>query len=124
VPSLINNNGEAAMSVVTGRYDDLYGAINRFKCSECGELLRRYPFLHWHPEICFCADCCLRIKPGFIADLIQITAITEFQRIVPRYDQFTFIRRSLPALERAHEKEQEAIRQIERQAGITRLKRS
>ena len=49
------------------------------RCSECGEPLH-YPFLHWN-SILLCASCCQKIKRGFIADLIHVTAIKELMDI-------------------------------------------
>jgi hypothetical protein len=53
------------------------------KCTICGGCLG-YPYLHWDGsgagvDIHICGKCCLRIKDGFIMDLVQISATMELQ---------------------------------------------
>jgi hypothetical protein len=73
------------MAIVNSRYDRRDCETN---CSLCGGLLR-YPFLCWTGytkaggHINLCGPCCRKIKNGFIADLIQITATLEIRELYP-----------------------------------------
>jgi hypothetical protein len=68
------------MSVIDTKYDL---PTNETKCVACGGPLH-FPFLCWRDEgggtdICICGRCCQRIKRGFIADLIHVTAAMDIR---------------------------------------------
>jgi hypothetical protein len=73
------------MAIVNSRYDCYR---NDGSCSLCGGGLR-YPFLCWRwfekkgGDIKICNRCCRKIKQGFIADLIQITAAMDISELYP-----------------------------------------
>ena len=93
------------MSVVLGSFDDFHAVLKKkLKCNMCEETICRYPFLHWDctPDILICSECCRTNKEGFTADLIQITAIAEFQALKDAYCNFTFVRRDIERLEKEY----------------------
>jgi hypothetical protein len=50
-------------------------------CLVCGDALR-FPFLVWE-GIRVCSGCCLKIKNGFMADMIHLAAIAELRKFYP-----------------------------------------
>jgi hypothetical protein len=73
------------MAIVNSKYD----AYNcEGSCALCNRPLR-YPFLYWmgfvknSGDVKLCSCCCQKIKKGFIADLIQITATMEIHELYP-----------------------------------------
>jgi hypothetical protein len=90
------------MSVCLDTWTDCWGHGRKkdVRCNFCGELLF-YPFLCWdtHPHdseqcghILLCSRCCCTIKKGLMADLIQLEAATELQRLYPG---FTLVRENI-----------------------------
>lgn len=64
-------------------------------CDVCGHHSRYH--IEWIGEhtICICSKCASRMKKGFTADLIHISAIEELER---EYPQFTLIREYIKQL--------------------------
>src|SRR5262245_25703704 len=90
--------GDQNMSVINTRHD--YWSWHKIrKCSVCGDDLN-YPFIYWHGDngLCICAPCCQRNKDGLIADLIQLAAIMDLQKLKLSYD-VTLVRSSYKSLE-------------------------
>ncbi|SRR6266480_6287636 len=89
------------MAVITDIYSDFHSIKGNYKCADCGETLRRYPFLEWRCDVDFylCADCCKRIKEGFIADLIHVVAIKDMQDLSAVYEGYTLVRKNIERLE-------------------------
>ncbi len=87
------------MSVVLDASDQhWFGEGEIPNCCQCDDKLT-YPFLHWHgTPIVLCADCCQRIKRGFVADLIHVCAIKELQD--SGYGDHTFVRESVKSRRR------------------------
>jgi len=69
------------MPIILGAHCDYQRMANR-KCAVCGNKVE-YPFLHWDSPaaMCICGDCCHEIKRGLTADLIQIAAIVDLQKL-------------------------------------------
>jgi hypothetical protein len=100
------------MAVITNAHDDCRGnsAIFDERCSICKEKLMQYPFIRWWAggdDVFFCAVCSARIRDGMMADLVQIAAIVEIQRIAPHYKNSTLVREHIPELEQRLEKKDE-----------------
>jgi hypothetical protein len=61
--------------------DPMYARLTRdHKCVVCQGTLQP-PFLEWNESsgFCICRECCRTIKKGFMADLIQVSAIMELR---------------------------------------------
>ena len=71
------------MSVVTSRHDLVYPAGPT--CTFCGDKQYHPPFIQWmgDRELVICGKCCSGLD-GLVADIIQLTAIMELQRLYPR----------------------------------------
>ena len=74
------------MSVVTEVSSDLTRASGRETCSLCDGYLH-YPFLYWRGqrELFICSCCCVGQGNGLRADLLQVEAIAELQRLYPEF---------------------------------------
>jgi hypothetical protein len=69
------------------------------RCSFCGNRYVFYPYIEWHgypeddagdtAEITICKHCCQRYGKGLHADIMQVNAICELERLYPG---FTFVR--------------------------------
>ncbi len=94
------------MTVLTNKHDARI--FHGEECTICGGHLF-LPYLEWRgeQEIHICNRCCQEIKGGFIADLVQITAIGDLQKYYP---DFTLAREHLPALEKRMDDEEERLR--------------
>lgn len=81
------------MTVVVDREDAAYSGTRgtnpgKDKCSFCGELVSP-PFLWWVGygdgdsilHVYVCERCCVMIKRGFAADMIQLAAICELRAL-------------------------------------------
>ena len=66
-------------------------------CAVCEKPLQ-YPFVHWE-QILLCAPCCGRIRRGLVADMIQVAAAAELQKVYP---DSTLVRRSVKPDKIAH----------------------
>jgi hypothetical protein len=83
------------MSVVCSKHERLHGDRTGQSCTMCADPVYP-PFIYWRAdeqEILICGKCCSRIKPGLIADLIQVCAIRDIQTLAPAYQQ-TLVRMS------------------------------
>ena len=69
------------MSVVTTKSDVSFCSPDD-RCNICDSKLWP-PFLKWraHTNILICGSCCQNIRPGLTADLIQLSAIVEMNRL-------------------------------------------
>ena len=75
------------MAVVSDRQGDLtWSADTRRTCSLCGDRID-YPFIHWRAErdLFICSSCCAANGDGLHADLVQIKATVELQRLYPEF---------------------------------------
>jgi hypothetical protein len=93
------------MSVILSRKDPFHPTSGA-RCTFCSEQLF-VPFVHWAREIdiFICSDCAPGLRRGLTADLIQVDAIRELQRI--GYAGMTFVRETTAAVDKR--KEAEAI---------------
>ena len=77
------------MSVINSAFDL---RLAHGPCTLCGHQLQ-YPYLEWHRDskegqhISICGKCCQKIRKGFTADLIQVTASMDIRQLNngPRY---------------------------------------
>jgi hypothetical protein len=101
------------MSVITDKSEVSLQTTGR--CTFCGGYLY-HPFVEWHgspedPEekgfriITICGRCCERYSKGLQADLLQIGAIIELERLYPG---FTFVREYRGTHERRAAQQQSA----------------
>ena len=63
--------------VITNEADRAYA--HRDDCSLCGGLLK-VPFVtysHKKGGACFCSECCVTLRQGLMADMVQTAAIVE-----------------------------------------------
>ena len=106
------------MAIVNTKYD-LHRDGN--KCAVCSGHLH-FPCFWWRAEvdgavdIFICGRCCRKIKRGFIADLIQISASMDICDL--GYNDARLVCKSSQALEAEGEKEQREIAEVERGIGI------
>jgi hypothetical protein len=85
------------MTVVNGECDHGGWAKGNKTCRVCDEPVF-YPFLYWcidgdERDILICSSCCSKMCSGFQADLVQINATVELQKLYPN---FTLERRRAP----------------------------
>ena len=69
------------MSVINNP-EDRAGHTVVDSCSVCEQTLR-FPYIVWE-HIGLCRSCCLKIRKGFTADMIQLAAIAELLELYPR----------------------------------------
>jgi hypothetical protein len=94
------------MSVILNKFDDHYSSHGK-PCSVC-ETKLHFPFVHWE-QIRICASCCGQIMRGLVADMIQVSAAAELQRIYP---DSTLVRRSVTQMEKEAQEEQDKIARL------------
>jgi hypothetical protein len=110
------------MSVCIDRWTDCWGHGSKkdAHCDFCGEPLC-YSFLCWDTHspdsneldhILLCSRCCCKIKKGLIADLIQLQAATELQRLYP---DLTLVREHLRRRDERQQRQEEEGNKILRQ---------
>jgi hypothetical protein len=92
-------------------------------CTICGGHLQ-YPYLEWHrsnqgEHIRICGKCCQKIKKGFTADLIQITASMELRELYTN-SRPVFVRKSTNELVEEHQEEHEQAKKEAIQFPINR----
>jgi hypothetical protein len=70
-------------------------------CTCCGEKLWP-PYMVWRgtTDIFICGGCAESVKDGFMADLIHLSAVKQFERLQPSAG-FTLVRTSVKTLEAA-----------------------
>jgi hypothetical protein len=99
------------------------------ECSFCRDRLNE-PYLQWESTpvgkdapasnvISICKKCCLRCGKGLRADLIQIEAIAEIERLVPGY---TLTRRTREEIRRKAERAKREDAELMRQMKISSLR--
>ena len=86
------------MTAVITRLDITYGVTDNDTCTVCNQKLWP-PFVLWRNDassdsrhILICGDCTLSIKDGLMADLIQVAAIKELNRLGNHLSDYTFTR--------------------------------
>lgn len=77
------------MTVITSEQDKSTLKVTEDHCTICRAELHP-PFLEWvcKSSLYFCGACCRQIKDGMMADLIQVSAITELQAVGVKHGPF------------------------------------
>jgi hypothetical protein len=104
------------MSVIVDKYSD-HASATMGDCLVCRGRLR-YPILQWNERLAICGECCVGIKKGFTADLIQVAAIVELNDL--GYRDHTFVRKNKKQLEREAARRRADEEEIMRVLGLAR----